>query len=57
MANMMESIGREGMIEMHNSMGGAEACHGSNKNTNESINKNRSTNNNVIPNRIMNRSL
>ncbi|GAA0730159.1 hypothetical protein GCM10008905_31110 [Clostridium malenominatum] len=28
MANMMEGIGREGMIEMHNSMGGAAGCHG-----------------------------
>lgn len=30
MARMMEGIGREGMIEMHKSMGGAESCHGSN---------------------------
>lgn len=28
MADMMESIGREDMIQMHNSMGGAESCHG-----------------------------
>lgn len=32
MANMMENIGREGMIQMHNSMGGAAACHGNNGN-------------------------
>lgn len=30
MARMMEGIGREEMIEMHKSMGGAESCHGSN---------------------------
>lgn len=30
MAGMMESIGREEMIDMHNSMGGAESCHGAN---------------------------
>ena len=27
MANRMKLIGREKMIEMHNSMGGAQACH------------------------------
>lgn len=30
MANMMERVGREGMIKMHNAMGGAASCHGSN---------------------------
>lgn len=30
MAEMMESIGREQMIEMHNAMGGAGGCHGNN---------------------------
>jgi hypothetical protein len=29
MANMMESFSREEMIQMHNSMGGAENCHSS----------------------------
>lgn len=29
MARMMEGIGREEMIQMHKSMGGAESCHGS----------------------------
>lgn len=33
MAEMMESIGREKMIEMHNAMGGAGGCHGNNANT------------------------
>jgi len=33
MAAMMGSIGREQMIEMHNSMGGSRSCHGSNKNS------------------------
>ncbi|WP_300383844.1 hypothetical protein [Clostridium sp.] len=47
MTRMMENIGREEMIEMHNSMGGAESCHG----TNGSISKNRNTN------RMMNEGL
>ena len=32
MANMMGSIDRESMIEMHNAMGGSEACHGDSNN-------------------------
>lgn len=32
MADMMESIGRDQMIEMHNAMGGAGGCHGNNRN-------------------------
>lgn len=32
MAEMMEGIGREQMIEMHNAMGGAGGCHGNNIN-------------------------
>ncbi|WP_312652543.1 MULTISPECIES: hypothetical protein [Bacillota] len=32
MADMMEGIGREQMIEMHNAMGGAGGCHGNNRN-------------------------
>ncbi|MPM02585.1 hypothetical protein SDC9_48834 [bioreactor metagenome] len=32
MSEMMEGIGREQMIEMHNAMGGAGGCHGNNRN-------------------------
>lgn len=28
MARMMETVSKEDMIQMHNAMGGAEACHG-----------------------------
>lgn len=57
MANIMGNLGKLAMIEMHNSMGGSEACHGPNGNTSKNINKNRNINNNVTPNRMMNRSL
>lgn len=39
MAEMMESIGREKMIEMHNAMGGAGGCHGNNTNNNDVFNE------------------
>jgi len=32
MANMMGSINREDMIQMHNAMGGSESCHGDSNN-------------------------
>lgn len=32
MAEMMEGIGREQMIKMHNAMGGTSGCHGNNGN-------------------------
>lgn len=37
MADMMESIGREQMIEMHNAMGGASGCHGNNVSNGEDV--------------------
>lgn len=40
MAKMMESISKEDMIQMHNAMGGAEACHGDNGNYNNMMNLN-----------------
>lgn len=39
MAKMMESISKEDMIQMHNAMGGAKACHGNNGNNMMNINQ------------------
>lgn len=50
MSRMMEDIGREEMIEMHNSMGEVESCHG----VNGSIKNNRDTGS---TNRMMNKGL
>ncbi|MBS4538246.1 hypothetical protein GOQ27_07210 [Clostridium sp. D2Q-11] len=38
MASMMETMDKDQMIEMHNSMGGAEACHGNDENTSSMMN-------------------
>ncbi|CCJ34485.1 hypothetical protein [Caloramator australicus] len=40
MTKIMESISKEDMIQMHNAMGGEEACHGDNGNYNNMMNLN-----------------
>lgn len=37
MAEMMEGIGREQMIKMHNAIGGAGGCHGNNTNNDNDV--------------------
>lgn len=43
MAEMMEGIGREKMLEMHNSMGGYGGCHGINGNNGKDVFKETNT--------------